>query len=245
MPGKKITVGKREGKMVVTATSTKPSLAKRVRKLESKTKEQVEWLNLRGSGSTSIAQQYQYPLCNFSNYLPVFGTSTDDLSDNQVLYHSFRSHINVTLENTNNEEETIRFSCFLVSLKDIFPQSRLNTTTGQITLTQDVDYTFDDGIVYLNSKNFKIHKRKYFTLTNYGTSLGTSAAQNQFGTNQQWNWDMKIKKKIKSGQGNWPLACALEMKKNYFILIFSNNNTSDAEYPSIKINSMHNFIKLN
>lgn len=248
MKSTKIKIGKRDGKMAVVAkvVSNKPALSKRVARLENQNKKSVEWLNHRLSATTSIAQQYQYNLCNFGAMTPVFGTTTDDLTDNQILYHSFRSHIKVSLENaTNNEEETTKFSCFLVSLKDIIPSSRFNNGTGVLSLTADLDYTVNSGVVYLNPKIFNIHKRKLFTLTNYGTALGTSAGQSQYGTCLEWNWDMKIKKQIKSGQGNiFGLASALDPTKQYYMLFFSDNQTGDLESPTVKVDSIHNFIKM-
>jgi len=247
MKTERIKIGRKsDGKLGIISKTTTKSLSKRVKKLENRDKQSVEWLNMRLSGSTSIAQQFQYNLCSFATMTPVFGTQTDDLDDNQILYHSFRSHIKVSLENSvNNEEETTKFTCFLVSLKDIIPQSRFNNSTGALTLTADLDYTINSGVAYLNPKIFNVHKRKLFTLTNYGTALGTSAAQSQFGTSMEWNWDMKIKKKIKSGQGNWNLlASALDPSKQYYMLFFSDNQTGDLESPTVKIDSIHNFIKM-
>lgn len=249
MKSEKIRIGRKsDGKLGVISKviSTKPALSKRVAKLEKQSRKSVEWLNHKYGINTTIAQQLQYNLCNFGAMTPVFGTATDDLNDNQILYHSFRSHVKVTLENSvNNEEETTKFSCFLVSLKDIIPDSRFNNGTGTLTLTADLDYTVNSGVVYLNPKLFNIHKRKIFTLTNYGTALGTSAAQSQYGTSMEWNWDMKIKKQIKSAQGNiFGLASALDPTKQYYMLFFSDNQTGDLESPTIKVDSIHNFIKM-
>lgn len=223
------------------------SLARKVNTLVRARRQNAQWLNMtRAETNQSLAQFYQYNMCLFSSMTPLFGTTTDDLADPKVLYHSTKVQCRVTLENSvNNEESTTRFSAFLVSLRDRIPQSKFNNSLGTLTLTNGQDYTINQGIAYLNRKIFNIHKTKYFTLTNYNTALTAPAAQSMYGTDMEWSWSMAPKMTIEHPAGNWSaLASALDPSKQYYVLVFSDNQTGDLENPDVTISQMANFKRI-
>lgn len=220
------------------------SIARKVNKLIRQKRVNAQWYNLaRAELNQNIAQFYHYNMCLYSGMAPIFGTTTDDLADPKILYHSSKVQCRVSLENTiNNEEETTRFSAFLVSLRDRIPQSRFNSGTGVLTLTAGLDYYLNQGIAYINPKMFNIHKVKYFTLTNYGTALSAPAGQSQFGTAHEWTWSIMPKMTVEHPAGNWSaLASSLDPSRQYYVLIFSDNQTGDAEYPTVSISQVANF----
>lgn len=222
------------------------ALARKVNGLLRARRSAAQWLNMNKSiTNTSLAQVTAYNCCEYSAMTPIFGTSAEDLLDPKVLYHSSKLQIRLSLENTNNEEETTRFSVFLVSLKDRVPQSKFNNSTGVLTLVGNQDYVINQGIAYINKKIFNIHKAKYFTLTNYGTALGTAAGQSQFGTAHEFSWNIAPRMTIEHPAGNWSaLASSLDPSKQYYVLVFTDNQTGDLEYPALTINQMVNFKKI-
>jgi len=222
---------------------TVAKVARQVKALKSKLKKESRWLNFRNQvTAASLVVQTAYNMCHFSSYTPIFGTTTDDLSDSKAILHSSRVQCRVSLENSvNNEEETTRFSAYLISLKDEIPQSRFNSATGVLTLTQDQDFTLNQGIAYLNPKMFKVHKKKFFTLTNYGTNLNAPAGQSQFGTAKEWEWVIKPRCMIEHPAGNFiALSSALDPSKQYYVVVFSDNQTGDLESPALTINQLIN-----
>jgi len=223
------------------------TLARKVNTLMRAKRVAAQWLNMRQAVTNqSIAAVSSYNLMNISAMTPIFGTSTDDQDDPKVLYHSFKAQCRVTLENTvNNEESTTRFSAFLVSLKDKISSAIFNNTNGALTLTQDNHYILNQGIAYLNKKLFTIHRSKYFTLTNYNTNLANPAAQSMFGTDIEWMWSYAPKVTLENPSGNWSsLQSALDPSKQYYILIFSDNQTGDLENPEFTISQITNFKKI-
>lgn len=228
-------------------TATVAKLAKKVNGLIRKQRVAAQWLNMRRAVSNeSLAQQTSFNLCNYAAMTPIFGTSTDDFDDPKILFHSMRAQCRVTLENSvNNEESTTRFSAFLVSLKDKVSSAVFTNNTGALQLTADSHYIFNQGIVFLNKKIFNVHRSKYFTLTNYNTALSSSAAQSMYGTDMEWTWTIAPKVTIENPTGNWnSLPSSLDPSKQYYILIFSDNQTGDLESPDVTISQIANFKKI-
>lgn len=222
-------------------------LARRVDRLVRSRKQATQWLNLqRSETGASIAQFYWYNMMNFANSNSMFGTSADDFSDPKIRLHSTTINCRVSLENqVNNEEETTRFTAFLVSLKDKIPSSKFTNTSGALTLAPITDYNLIQGVAYLNHKLFKVHRVKRFTLTNYGTALSAPAAQSQFGTAHEWTWSVRPNSIIENTQGNWNvLSSAMDPSKQYYLLVFSDNQTGDLESPAVSINQISNFKRI-
>lgn len=235
---------RRAGKAKATSVA---ALARKVNRLVRAKKAATQWLNLRRQEvNTSVAAQHNFNLCAYNAMTPVFGTGAEDLTDPKAFIHSMLLNIRVSLENTvNNEESTTRFSMFVVSLKDKVSSGVFVNNTGVLTLAQDSHYTVSQGIAYLNKKIFKIHNAKYFTLTNYDTALGTAAGQSQFGTAREFNIRIAPKMTIENPSGNWiAMPSSLDPSKQYYVLLFSDNQTGDLESPTISITQLLNVKKI-
>lgn len=228
---------------------------KKVNRLVRARKQNAQWLNFFNSvQNLSLAQVTAYNMCNYQTLTtstpgvsgPIFGSGSDDVTDPKILYHSTQMRIRVALESpTNNEESTTRFSCFLVSLQDRVPQSKFNNSLGTLTLTAGQDFNIVQGVTYLNKKIFKVHKSKFFTLSNYDTSLSNPAAQTQFGTDREWSWNIAPKMTIEHPAGNWSaLASSLDPSKQYYVLVFTDNQTGDLESPQLNIHQLANFKRI-
>lgn len=218
-------------------------------------------LYLSNSGS-SITANIQSPvtiqkLCKFSDDTPIFGTDANDLEGSKVLLKSISLKLNVDLENlSETEEETIRVEMYIVSLKDN-ANDIFNSTNGDITLTSNIHYwqfgptgVVNGGYTYLNKKYFNIHKHKRFQLTNYGSSLGTSGAQTENGTNWHYDCKLPINQTIVAPLSNstnmsWKsLVCPRDPSQNYYILWFNDNYILDGEFPRANSLALLKFEKL-
>lgn len=237
-------------KIAVGGTSNIRALAKAITAMQKKIKREKQYLQYKLETTSSIVTPYTaLNLCAFSSMAPCFGTGANDNTDQDVIMKSLALDMYMALENPiNNEENTIQFSMFLVSLKDgIQGQNNpFNPTNGALTLLDDVHYTaLQGGLVHLNRKCFKIHKSKRVTFTNYGTDLGTAAAQTQQGTNWRGYWKLRLNNKIVNPSGDWKdLGTAGDPSKQLYLLVFSDNLTADLESPQLLCNQIYNFEKL-
>lgn len=196
-------------------------------------------------------------LCKFSDDVPIFGTDANDLEGSKVLFKSITLKMNCNLENlSETEEETTRVEMYIVSLKDE-ANDIFSVVNGDITLTSGIHYwqfgptgIVNGGYTFLNKKYFNIIKHKRFELTNYGASLGSSAAQNTYGTN--WHMDCKIpiNKIIRAPLSNstnqtWKtLVCPRDPSENYYIIWFNDNFSTDGESPRCNSLALKKFEKL-
>lgn len=219
-------------------------LASAVRRLQMKNRSEAEYLTFSyGVEPTGIeSPAYIYPLNFYQGMTPIFGVSADDLEANKIIHKSAGLDMRVTLENpVNNEESTIGFTAFLVSLKDDIG-TVFNPGTGGLTLTSNVTHYINQGMAMLNKKMFNIHRVKRFHLTNYNTALTASAAQTQYGTDCRWYWKVALNKTIQNPQGNWKsLSSALDPSKQYYVLIFNDNAVIDLESPTFTASAVHTF----
>jgi len=221
------------------------TIAKEVKKMKKDMKNTPEYLNFSQNftnvnlNSTSPLEQ---GLSYFSGLTPIFGVSNDDLESNKIIHKSVGMDIRVTLENTiNNEEETIGFTAFVISLKDDIGPYFL-PGTGAIQWTNNITHVVQNGMVLLNKKMFTIHKQKRFHLTNYGQNLNLAAAKSQYGTDRRWYWKIPINKTISNPAGNWKaLNSALDPSKTFYFVCFSDNSTLDAESPCCSMTAVHTF----
>lgn len=210
---------------------------KQLNRLKRMVKNEVTYCHLTRERSENISSPYLSLGCDqFQNFVNIFGTLSNDEETNKAQHYRDRFDIEVSLENTiNNEESTIQFTAYLVSLKDQIGPA-FNASTGALTLTDGLHYTITGGQAYVNPNCFVIHKRKTFTLTNYGTDLGTSAAQTQYGTRMRWNWNLYRKGIINNIQGDWVSQQPYRPSLNAYVLIFNDNSLVDAESPVCNMN---------
>lgn len=220
------------------------TLASAVRRLQRANRAQAEYLNYSQNFSNSSIAGGVAPLSQnltyYQGFTPIFGTSSDDATDNKIMHKSVGLDCRVTLENSiNNEEETIGFTSFLVSLKDEIGPYFL-PGTGAIQWTNDITHSYQGGMVLLNKKMFNIHKVKRFHLSNYGTALTAPAAQTQYGTDRRWYWKLPINKLVSNPAGNWKaMSSGNDPSKTYYFLVFSDNSTVDLESPSCSLTAVH------
>jgi len=238
-----------KSKSAIKAMAKGPSsqiktLAKAVRTLQKKDKQDAQYLNFTQQISElNVSAPLSYVnLSDFSGMISTFGTSANDNVDNRIIHKSFGMDCRVSLENQiNNEESTIGFTAYLVSLKDEVGNI-YNNLTGGLTLTLGATHEFIQGMVLLNKKVFNIHKTKRFTLTNYNQALISPAAQSQYGTDIRWYWRLPVNKTIINPRGDWKqLGCALDPSKQYYMLLFNDNSTADLESPAFSYVAVHTF----
>lgn len=181
-----------------------------------------------------------FNLCNYSGYSPIFGADADDDNNQMIQHKSFGLDTYFSLENSiNNEEDTIGFTVFIVSLKDSIG-SAFNPGTGGLSLTDGVHYAMVNGIAMINKKVFTIHHTRRFNLTNHGTALANPSAQTQFGTDRRIYFKVSPNKVIMNPSGDWKaLSSAVDPSKQYYMLVFNDNSVADLESPVVSFTSVH------
>lgn len=262
MPGRRTTTktsrkfrGKATRKYSQYTRTSLSKLSKQVRALTRKEKRNHQYLNYSQKG-VFLTTSEPYQSVNLCDYLTmttggaIFGADGADDDGNQMIHKGMGIHCYVDLENINgvNEEGTIQFSAFLVSLKDCANNgTTFNPASGALTLVENVDYMRNyvgafgkGGMFLLNKKKFTIHKKKFFTLSNREQSLGISASYTRMGTNCQWYWKLKPQSYIKNPAGNWSsLQSALDPSKQYYLILFNNNELLDGEAPQWQYSAIH------
>ena len=218
------------------------TLAKAVTKLQKATKLQHQYQNYTVSESNVLINSpyNSFNICNFAGMTPIFGADADDDNNQKAVHHSYGMDCYLTLENpVSNEENTIGFTIFLVSLKDDIGDA-FNPATGALTLTSALHYYQQNGLCMLNKKCFNILKVMRKTLTNFGTSLGTAAAQSQHGVDCRFYIKQSPRSVITNVKGDWKqLSSGVDPSKQHYLLIFNDNSSLDGEYPTLTYNRVH------
>jgi len=246
MKYRRVKGGKTVAKMAKGKVTSIQALAKAVKGLQRKNRSEADYINLRQIATNqniggAVATPYQLNLCNYVNMGFCFGTALSDTEDNRMVHKSFGIDGYVSLENSvNDEENTVGFSMYLVSLKDAATQI-FSPATGTLVLTDGVTHSDNGkGMTLLNKKFFKIHKSKRFFLSNHGTALAQPSAQTQYGTDHRFYMKWSPNSLITNPSGNWQaLASALDPSKQYYLLIFNDNTTADLESPCISYSIVH------
>jgi len=108
---------------------------------------------------------------------------------------------------------------------------------GSLTLTEGHDYTFNQGIVYINQLRWKIHYiKRFWTRSNVTGTLATTegwAHTTNFRMHLRPNW------KMANTMGAWS-SIPQEHRPYYqrlFMVCFNNNSPNDLQSPSIKFSS--------
>lgn len=218
------------------------ALAQSVRRLQRQVRGQHQLLNYQQSASrVNVNSDVSvYNLCAYNGFTPIFGTDADDDNNYKIVHKSFGIDGYLSLENTlNNEEDTVTFTMFLVSLKDHIGAA-FNSATGGLTLTANEHYYMQNGLCMLNKKCFTIHKVLRRVLTNHGTALTAPSAQTQYGTDCRFYMKWSPNKVIQNPIGDWKaLGSALDPSKQYYFLIFNDNSIADLESPAFSFNFVH------
>lgn len=230
-------------KMVKGKSTQIQTLAKAVKALQKKNKQQSIYLNYGDQFDTTVSSDVNvFPLSRYSSWTPIFGAGANDAEANKCIHKSFGLDMYL---NSNNETDTIQFTIFLVSLKDSMRGAAFNNTTGALSLSAGIDYYIQNGLALLNKNNFNIHNVKRCVLGNNGVGLGSSTAQNQYGTDRRYYMKMRCNKTIHNVAGDWKgLGCSQDPSDNYYLLIFNDNGILDAENPRVRINMVHTIQQL-
>jgi len=226
-------VRKRRAARKATLASKVAALSKRMRQQFETQHYQYGWDDSSLTTTPTI-----FPLTQVSTWADTFGTSSNDNHANKVLLKKLnvRYHINL-----DNEEESIGFSVFAVSLKDAIGAYSgapvYNPGSGVLNLTNGIHYYRQaTGYTLLNPKCFNIHYAKSFTLTNYGTPLTASAGQTQFGTDRYGSMSIPVNKYLISPAGDWKAMISPgDPSKAYFLIVFCNNSSADLENPKCDV----------
>jgi len=219
-------------------TTKMETLAKEIKALKLKNKVEHQYLNYgQAEDRVNVIKDYLgLNMCNFSVAAPIFGTDADDDNNYKIMHHSFIMDCYLSLENTINEPDTTTFTMFLVSLRDDVGTA-FNTSTGALTLVDQVHYYNQSGQVLLNRKCFKIHKSMRRTLSNHGTALANPSAQTQYGTDCRFTVKFSPRQIITNVRGDWKvLPCAQDPSKQFYFLIFSDNSAVDLQNPAFTYN---------
>lgn len=219
-------------------------LQKQINKINKALKTTYETMYLYGNFSnTTVSTDYAYQnLCNYSTLAPCFGTAGNDYNFvNQFMARKLELDVAIT---AGSEPNNIYMTVYLVTLKSA-ATSLYSKTTGVLTLASPANYVTNAvaGIsqAMINPKDFNIHYKRRIVIGNNAQAIGApSGAGNDF---VQGTWRKKInvtmKQMVKNPDGNVvSLTCNQEASKQWYLLVFNDNNTVDLEYPYLYINAV-------
>lgn len=204
-------------------------------------------------GSTtglSNTSPYFYHVNNLQVSTPCFGTVASDTEANK-LYHRYTNiRVRFSLE---GEDDPQKFTMFFVRMTK-FAQRLLNFPSGALNaLTSNIDFidpatltTNDVGLLQLSPKYFKVLYRKTFDskLSWFNTPDNTT---NMTGEPSQYTWTKNFRIKSRYLMHN-PDGDAVDLpmcnvpQNNWFILVFSDNSTTDLASPTIDVNEVSSWI---
>lgn len=227
-------------KVVKKTTSTKKRapvskqlrvLKAQVKKLNKVSYEKVETFSAPAQSVSITSLWHSFSLSNNLNSLfPVWGYNATDLANCDKAYLN-RKNIMVSIRQAN-EPNLIRYTMFLVSLKDQGADSTtFDPATGNLTLANITHYTqLGTDQVRLSPRFFNIHAVRRFTM-GYEGSAGPTA-----DTRSERRFRFKItpkQKLIQNPKGNVFANPAFTFPKdpsqNYFIVIFNDNSSADLQ----------------
>lgn len=217
--------------------TTITTLAKSIRSLQRQFKKDQEYLNYAQTWvDQNVSSTYTaLHLNDFSSWGRIFGTSSNDDTQNAVIWKSSGFDMKFDI---GNEPANTNFTVMLLHCKDT--AKGLINASGVIALTAgDTHYT-QSGLTMVNKKYFNILKIKRFSLGNNGQSASASTAQTQFGIDRRYYMKIRPNKKITNPNGDWKnLTQSLDPSGNYYLVIFNDNSALDLEYPHITMNAVH------
>lgn len=234
-------------------TTAVQALAKQLRGIKLNMRKKSQLLNFQtgtrqapgGSTGDAIVQPYYcFPLSTFNAWSRIFGTGTNDWEGNSMIWKSFGLDVHVR---SFNETEQINFTMFLISMKDNGSYC-IPAAGGNLVISDTTEFINSSGaggdtasgLVMLNKSICNIHYVKRFTLGNNGAALNTSSAQTQYGTDRRFYIRHRVNKKIQNPIGDvFAMPRAYDPSSNYYLLIFSNNLSADAESPRVFLNVVH------
>lgn len=230
-------------------TTAIQTLAKQVMAIKRSMKQERQIVNYQQTAGDDIGQQIAHDLTwinlsQLSNWSAIFGASADDEENPSAIWKSFGLDVRFT---SYNEPSEVNFTVFIVRAKDSFAPY-INLLTGAAVFTAGTHYVNSSatggqvaaGLVMLNKKYFDILKIKRFTLSNHGTTLAQPSAQTQYGTDMRMYFKHSPNLRISNPSGNWKATpMPQDPSSCYFMLVFNNNLSADAENPRMFYNVVH------
>jgi len=232
----------------LVAPAKKPSIAKKVSTLQRKVKTLAKesftkvWTFQTIANGVNLSSPYlAYNLSKQYYDTPLWGQATSDFQNvNKAYLNSLEVGVRIRQA---NEPNLIRYTMFLVSLKDQAATTTLfDPISRELTLTSGGDDYAGYGLsqytdlVRLNPMKYNIHAVKRFTMGYEGTAGPTS------DTYSERRFDFKINPRQRlltnpKGDvfGNASFISPNDVSQNYFLIVFNDNASGDLEYNKIDV----------
>jgi len=222
------------------------ALSKKVSRLAKQMSTTYETMYLQNRGIVFPAENYT--AINVQEYLncrSIFGTSGGDYSNcNKWKHLTTKMDFLITM---GNEENNIDYTMYIVSLKDS-ASGLYSKSTGVLTLVEGDHYAINESVTpnnagqtLINPKCFNIHLVKRFTIGNNGvTAVNPTGNGNGITQQKRYGYKLKINKMIYNPTGNMSsLIVSQDASSQYYVLLFNNNQTIDAENNNVEFNFVH------
>jgi hypothetical protein len=175
---------------------------------------------------------------------PLFGYDNTDLASVDKAYvNKYEVMCSVR---QNNEPNLIRYSLFLVSLKDQGADATtFDPATGALTLSGTTHYAYGGVFadqVRLSPRFFNIHAVRRFTMGYEGSAGPTADTKSE----RRFNFNIVPKQRLISNpKGNVFNNAAFPFPKdpsqNYYLILFNDNSGADLENNKVDISVIKHF----
>lgn len=244
----------RTGKTVKKAKTTKPKTTKSVTATVKSLKAQVKKLTkvsydkVEVKADIATNQNLSSPLNSYNisktfyNSSAVWGYNAADLADVNKAYMN-KKNVFVSVRQ-NNEPNLIRYTMFLVSLKDQGADSTtFDPATGNLTLAAGTHYTYlglDQARV--SPRFFNIHAVRHFTMGYEGTAGPTADTRSE----RRFRFQIVPKQRlVQNPKGNMfansDFLFPKDPSQNYFVILFNDNSSADLENNRVDISVSDNW----
>lgn len=227
-------------------TRTK-SIARRLRRLESAVRETYTLCNFQQQHQNILSDDYvAFPLTNYLQVAPIFGSVPAEYDKEHARHLSVGMDILIDM---NTEYDKIQYTMFIVQLKDV-ATTIFTPSTGALTMVAGTHYSKVGGMFMVNKEFFTIHKVKRFATGNNGvptnwTTAGVGYVENnpaEQGLRRSHRFYMKqrIGQYVKNTGGSWKtLQANPDPSKNFYLIVFNDNNLLDLQNPTFTANFVH------
>jgi hypothetical protein len=173
---------------------------------------------------------------------PLWGYSSADVANVDKAYLNSKD-VYVSVRQ-NNEPNLIRYTMFVVSLKDAGADSTtFDPLTGALTLANGTHYTnIVSDQVRISPRFFNIHATRRFTMGYEGTAGPTADTFSE----RRFVFKLKPKQKLiinPKGNvfGNASFTFPKDPSQNFWVLLFNDNVGADLENNKVDINTVDHF----
>jgi len=242
-PAKGKTSTRKGAKKAPKASKALATLKSQVAKLTKVSYSKIDF-NHTPAVNVNLATPYNQQLVSggFNTMAPLWGYSSTDVNTVDKAYLNSKD-VYVSVRQ-NNEPNLIRYTMFLVSLKDEGADTTtFDPATGALTLASGTHYTnIASDQVRVSPRFFNIHAMRRFTMGYEGTAGPTA------DTLSERRFVFKIKPKSKmivNPKGNVFANAAFTFPKdpsqNYWVLLFNDNAGADLENNRLDISVIDHF----